>query len=155
MLREARPSDASQLAAYQRDPRYLEHYSEPPVAAEEIVRLACQWATVSPRLNYQLIVSLGTDGRVLGSVGLRQAGYPAGEAELGVELNPLHWGGGFASEALSELIRFARRDLSLRRLWASTSPGNRRALRLLERLGFSPEPHSGPPARFKLTLTAA
>jgi ribosomal-protein-alanine N-acetyltransferase len=140
-LRDARLDDVTELAAYQRDPLYLEHYGD-RVDADEIIRLASQWAAESPRLNYQLIVTLAANGTVVGCTGLRQAGYPSGEAEVGIELSPLHWGTGYASESLAELIRFGRHELGLARFWAITSPANHRAHRLLERMGFSPEPSS-------------
>lgn len=153
-LREAEQNDAAALAAYQADPRYLEHYPAPP-DAERIIQLACEWAAELPRLNYQLIVTLGTHGPAIGCVGLRQAGYPCGEAEVGVEFNPLHWGAGYAHEALSTLIGFAQHQLGIHQLWASTTLGNQRAHRLLRNLGFSPEPPVGAALRFGLRLAAA
>jgi RimJ/RimL family protein N-acetyltransferase len=133
-LREAEQNDAAALAAYQADPRYLEHYPAPP-DAERIIQLACEWAAELPRLNYQLIVTLGTHGPAIGCVGLRQAGY--------------------AHEALSTLIGFAQHQLGIHQLWASTTLGNQRAHRLLRNLGFSPEPPVGAALRFGLRLAAA
>ena len=49
-----------------------------------------RWANERPRVNYQLIVTLSAGGCVIGCAGLRQAGYPLGEAEVGIELDPDH-----------------------------------------------------------------
>ncbi|MEE2664172.1 MAG: GNAT family N-acetyltransferase [Myxococcota bacterium] len=135
-LREVESRDIAVLASYQSDPRYLEHYPERP-DAERIAQLAHEWALATPRLNHQLMITLGSNGPVIGCAGVRQAGCPSGEAEVGVELNPDHWGAGYAREALLELIEFARKDLGLRKLSALTTPANLRAHRLLQSLGFS------------------
>jgi len=102
ILREAEPDDALALASYQSDSRYREQYPESPgpqgeiLDAPGIVRLARLWAADLPRLNYQLIITLGPGGQVIGCAGLRQAGYPPGEAEVGIELDPEYWGAGYA-----------------------------------------------------------
>ena len=153
-LREAAIDDACALATYQRNARYLEHYSGPP-GADRIIQLARQWAAESPRLNYQLIVTLGTKGPVIGCAGLRQADHPPGEAEVGIELNPDHWGSGYAREALSKLIEFARKNLGLQRLIALTAPENHRAHQLVRSFGFSLDSSSDHETRFQLILGAA
>jgi len=150
VLREAQARDAPELAGHQRDCRYLEHYAEPPDAVH-IVERARQWASERPRVNYQLIITLAVEGSVIGCGGLRQAGYPPGEAEIGIEVHPDYWGFGYAREALSRLIDFARDDLSLSQLSALTTPTNRRAHSLLQNMGFSSRHRNG---RFRLALAA-
>ena len=154
ILREAEPRDALALAAYQSETRYLEHYPEPP-DAERIVQLARRWATDSPRLNYQLIITLGRGGPVIGCAGLRQAGYPSGRAEVGIELDPDHWGVGHAREALSALIEFARGEVGVVQLFALTTPTNVRARRLFQSMGFVPATPRDQELRFQLTLATA
>lgn len=159
ILREAEPDDALALASYQSDPRYREHNPENPGAqselpdAQRIVQLARLWATDFPRLNYQLIITLGPGGSVIGCAGLRQAGYPPGEAEIGIELDPEYWGAGYAREVLAALIEFARSQVGARRLWALTAPTNVRAHRLVQGMDFSPAPPCTQEARFVLTLS--
>jgi [ribosomal protein S5]-alanine N-acetyltransferase len=161
ILREAEPDDALALASYQSDSRYREHYPESPgpqgeiLDAQGIVRLARLWAADLPRLNYQLIITLGPGGKVIGCAGLRQAGYPPGEAEVGFELDPEYWGAGYAREALAALIEFARSVVGAQRVWALTAPTNVRAHRLVQGMGFSVAPPSAREARFVLTLAPA
>ena len=159
-LREAASRDVAALSTYQRDRRYLAarasvgeraHYAE-PLDAAGIVEQARRWATESPRLNYQFIVTLAAGGSVIGCAGLRQAGYPPGEAEVGIELHPDHWGSGYAREALSRLVDFARDDLTLTQISAFTAPTNRRAHNLLQRMGFSPASSLHHEIRFQLEL---
>jgi [ribosomal protein S5]-alanine N-acetyltransferase len=154
ILREAEPWDALALASYQGDPRYQEHYLESP-DSQRIVQLARLWAAESPRLNYQLIITLGLGATVIGCAGLRQAGYPPREAEVGIELDPEYWGAGYAREALSALIEFARSQVGAQRLYALTTPTNVRAHRLLQAMGFSRTPPCGQEVRFELRLAAA
>ena len=154
ILREAEPSDAHALAAYQSDARYLEHYPE-PTDADRIVQMARRWATDSPRLNYQFIITLGRGGPVIGCAGLRQAGYPSGGAEVGIELDPDHWGVGHAREALSALIEFARGEAGVVQLFALTTPTNVRAHRLVQSMGFLPAPPRDQEVCFQLSLDTA
>ena len=154
ILREAEPWDALALASYQSDPRYREHDLESP-DSQRIVQLARLWAAESPRLNYQLIITLGPGATVIGCAGLRQAGYPAREAEVGIELDPEYWGAGYAREVLSGLIEFARSQVGAQRLYALTTPTNVRAHRLLQGMGFSRTPPCGQEVRFELRLAAA
>lgn len=139
-LREARVDDAVPMAAYQSDPRYLEHYAERSDASQIIAQLRA-WAAAEPRENFQFIVTLRSEidaaHPVIGCAGLRTAGQPAGTAEYGLELDPDHWGRGFAREVLQALIVLGRDDLGLQVLEGRTRSSNARALRLVAQLGFS------------------
>jgi len=146
VLRDPAPRDAEALAAYQSDARYLEHYPEPP-DADAIIATACGWAAESPRRNHQFVVTL--DGAVIGCAGVREAG------DLGIELDPRHWGEGYAREALTALIAFARDELGVARLTASTTATNVRAHRLVERLGFARATSPDEEVRFELALDSA
>jgi len=143
VLRDPEPADARALAAYQSDARYLAHYTEPP-DADAIIATACRWAAESPRRNHQFVVTLGD--AVIGCAGVREAG------DLGIELDPRHWGKGYAREALTALIAFARDELGIARLTASTAATNARAHRLVEALGFHPLPADGPEVLFQLNM---
>jgi len=147
VLRDAEAGDAVAVAAYQSDPRYLEHYTERP-DAELIIRTAREWAAESPRRNFQLVVTLLDGGRVIGCAGVRQAGHSSGEAGLGIELDPGHWGFGYAREALCALIEFARGELGVSRIIAETTATNVRAHRLVAGLGFAPLPAPAGVTRF-------
>lgn len=134
-LREAEEGDVAELSAYQADPRYLAHYDRKPDAAEIIGR-ARRWAMECPRVNIQLVVTLADQSLAIGCAGMRGGGCAPGEAEVGIELDPAHWGKGYASEALRALITFAE-STSVLVLHARTAPANKRAHRMLEAAGFS------------------
>ena len=54
-------------------------------------------------------------------------------------LHPDHWGRGYASEALQEMMRFGFEELEVRRIEAEVIPGNAGSERVLEKNGFNYE----------------
>ena len=73
---------------------------------------------------------------------------PAPAADIGYELNPDHWGHGYATEAVGRIITFAFGEIDLDELAARTVDTNSRSIRMLVRLGFS-HPLSIPPGTGK------
>jgi len=59
--------------------------------------------------------------------------------DLGFALLPEYVGQRYASEAARAVMQHAKSALGIGRLYAIVSPGNRRSVRLLERLGFRRE----------------
>jgi ribosomal-protein-alanine N-acetyltransferase len=133
-LREAKTSDTDALIEYQYDPRYLEHYDSKP-DARMIISQAQEWASQSPRQNYQFVITLIGSPTAIGCAGVRSNNYPRNEGELGIELNPKFWGVGFATEAMRSLTKFAR-SLGLTKLHAITKKSNIGAQSLVESEGF-------------------
>lgn len=154
LLRDAVESDVKALALYQSNPRYLEHYAEPP-DAEAIVQQASAWASACPRVNFQLIVTLKDSQEVIGCAGLRQEGHAQGIAEIGIELGPDHWGSGYAREAIVGLLKFGKASLNLEQLVSVTSPTNIRAQYLLEHFGFSRTGDEGMQLVYEASIDAA
>jgi [ribosomal protein S5]-alanine N-acetyltransferase len=133
VLRDFLPSDAEALAAYQADPRYLEHYDHSAAVtdAHALVDLFRAWANESPRTKYQLVIVL--EDRVIGTCGVRQ---DAGEAEFGCELDPGYWNAGYAREASRAILDYGLTTLGLKRIVARTLASNQRAIALASSLGF-------------------
>lgn len=59
------------------------------------------------------------------------------DVDVGFSLQPAYWSRGYAFEAASAVIAYARETLGLQRLVAITSMHNERSGRLLGRLGFA------------------
>ena len=133
-IREAKTSDAETLAEYQCDPRYLEHYDSKP-DARMIISQAQEWASQSPRQNYQFVITLIGSPTAIGCAGVRSSNYPRNEGEVGIELNPKFWGVGFATEVVRSLTKFAC-SLGLTKLHAITKKSNIRAQSLVVSEGF-------------------
>jgi len=135
LVRDFASSDASAFLSYHADPRSAAFYGPDEAAPEHAQeRLATfhQWASVTPRQNYQLAVVLRQEPRALvGCVGLRCAGHPPGEAEFGIELAPDYWSAyAYAIEIGRALLDFGFSTLSLHAIVGSTISGNSAIARL-------------------------
>jgi RimJ/RimL family protein N-acetyltransferase len=64
------------------------------------------------------------------------------QAELGWCLDPRHQGRGYATEAVTALMRLCFEDLGLRRVTANCFADNEESWRLMERLGMRREVHT-------------
>ncbi|MBS0583602.1 MAG: GNAT family N-acetyltransferase [Proteobacteria bacterium] len=74
-------------------------------------------------------------GEAIGMCGLIKRDTLA-DIDLGFAFLPQARGGGYAYEAASATMTYARETLDLRRVVAIVSPGNARSIGLLEKLGF-------------------
>lgn len=149
LLRDYDAGDLPALLAYHDDPRSREYYGPDeghPAHVRELLELFRRWAAEVPRQNYQLALALREEPEtVIGSVGLRQAGQAAGEAELGLEVAPVYWGQGYGTEAARALLAFGFTTLGIRAIRGITLSANARVAQLLRRLGFqSIEVAAGP-----------
>jgi RimJ/RimL family protein N-acetyltransferase len=78
-----------------------------------------------------------TDGRqAIGSVGFHRPPGADGRVEIGYHVEPAFRGQGYATEAASGLLDWARREHGIRRFRAATAPDNAISQRILARLGF-------------------
>ncbi len=137
-LREYVESDVDTTHRWRCDPAYLEHYPGDGFDRRhtmELIERFIGWQSESPRRRWQLAIERVDTGQFIGSGGVRRASDRDG-ADIGYELDPQHWGHGFATEAMARLVRFAIEEAGLTLLTARTSQANKRSLRVLERLGF-------------------
>ena len=81
------------------------------------------------------VMQLESDAQPIGICGLVKRPYLE-ETDLGFALLEKYWGLGYAAEASSAVINYARDELQLSRLWAITTPGNQQSIQLLKKLGF-------------------
>lgn len=80
-------------------------------------------------------VETKVDGGAIGMCGLiKRDTLP--DVDLGYAFLPQARGGGYAFEAASATMTYARETLDLQRILAIVSPGNARSIALLEKLGF-------------------
>lgn len=80
-------------------------------------------------------VELKATGAPIGICGLVKRDS-LGDVDLGYALLPAHWGRGYAFEAASAVLAFARGELGLRRVVAVTASDNTASVRVLEKLGM-------------------
>lgn len=93
------------------------------------------------------MASYARHGFGLNLVELRATGAPAGmcgllkrdvldHPDIGYAFVPEFWGAGYAREAASAVIDWARHSRDLTRILAITNPDNAGSIRLLEKIGF-------------------
>jgi len=82
-----------------------------------------------------LAVTLRSDGRQIGGIGLR-IDEQHQHAELGYWLGVPYWGQGYATEAATEMLRYGFEDLGMHRIFASHFAHNPASGRILRKLGM-------------------
>jgi [ribosomal protein S5]-alanine N-acetyltransferase len=80
-------------------------------------------------------LQIRSDPLPIGLCGLVQRDFLS-SPDLGFALLPEHCGHGYAAEAARAVLKHARVELGIERLYAIVRPGNQRSVRLLEQLGF-------------------
>ena len=126
LLREFVEDDWPAVLAYQSDPRYLAGYpwtERTPDDVRACVQRFIAWQHERPRTKFQLAITLGTAGPVIGNC----------------ELAPSMWGRGYATEAARAMLAFGFERLHLHRVWAWCLDENEPSARVLERLGLRRE----------------
>lgn len=95
----------------------------------------------TPESWYQLLITHKETKDVIGDIGIHFLGDENLQVELGITLNTVFQGQGFASEALKGVIDFLFNDLNKHRISASIDPDNTDSLKLMERIGLRKEGH--------------
>lgn len=88
---------------------------------------------------FQWGIARREDGGIIGTTTIFQIDHEHRRGEIGFAIGRDHWGHGYASEAVTLLIRFAFEQLDLHRLEADPDPQNLGSIRVLERQGFKRE----------------
>lgn len=88
---------------------------------------------------YTFAIELKKYGEFVGLIALRLGDKKYNDAEVWFKLNPLFWGKGYATEALSKLIDFGFKDLKLHRIEAGCAVENVASAKVLEKAGMQPE----------------
>lgn len=94
-----------------------------------------------PDTWFQLAIVEAESKKMIGDIGVHFFAAKQKQVEIGYTLNKAFKGRGFAVESLRGTIDFLFTELGKRWIVAMTHPQNTSSIRLLERLGFSVEPH--------------
>ena len=141
-LREFSEEDWVPVLAYQQNPLYLRYYpwtDRTEADARAFVGMFLDWQGELPRRRFQLAITLRDSGHLVGNCGLRRKPDKDWEADLGYELDPEHWGRGYATEAARAMVNFGFGELGLDRISSWCIADNAASARVLERLGFRQE----------------
>ena len=92
--------------------------------------------SIRPWLGRALVLTNGEGRVVIGSAGFHAAPGPDGRVEIGYQVYPRFRRQGYATEAVTALLDWARREHGIRRFRAATSPDNAISKRVLAGVGF-------------------
>ena len=142
LLRDFVAGDWPAVMAYQVQPEYLRYYAWTDRTETEVqafVQRFIQYQRARPRIKFQLAITLPQTGTVIGSCGVRKDNHLVTTADMGYELDPAHWGQGYATEAACAMLNFGFSTLKLERIWATCVVENVASARVLEKVGLQLE----------------
>lgn len=144
VLREIRDEDWRDARALDGDPqvvRYLTHDVLDEEGSRAQLARNVEAARASPRLVFDLAITLPGDERFLGRVGMHVVRPEHREGMLWFTLRRDHWGRGLAPEAARAMVDFAFGTLKLHRVFGDCDPRNVSSARVMEKLGMRREAH--------------
>lgn len=89
-----------------------------------------------PRLHYLFCIVDIMSNTFIGMIGLRLGKPNYRNAEVWYKFFPDHWGKGYATEALKEILRFGFQDMNLHRIEAGCAVENIGSIKVLEKAGM-------------------
>lgn len=136
-LREFAASDRPAVHEYASDPEVTRWSTWGPNTLEQtaaFVEEAALEQLNSERSVYSLAAVV--DEKVIASVGIWVTDSHDRNGELGYTFHREHWGNGYATEAVQQLLRFGFNTLKLERISATCHPNNLGSIRVLEKSRF-------------------
>ena len=115
--------------------RYL-YDVEPCGSVEEARKWIDLYVESEPRNQHRWIILLKETGEKIGTCGFHCWNRENGEIELGYDLQPSYWRHGYTSEALRAIIKFAAKEMKVKRIFAHISVDNAASIRVSEKMGF-------------------
>ncbi len=137
-LRQILPTDTEDMFAYaskKEVTRYL-LWSPHPTRAYTEKYIAYLQERYRAGDFYDWAVVLKDTGRMVGTCGFTKFDVSSNSAEVGYVLNPSVWGQGYATEALTAVLRFGFQKLHLHRAEACYLEENTASRRVMERAGM-------------------
>jgi RimJ/RimL family protein N-acetyltransferase len=98
-------------------------------------------------------IALQSTGQIIGGIALDVFDRAGGEAAFSYLLNRAMWGRGYATEALTEILRFGFTQLGLRQIADSCAVENIASARVMEKCGMRLESEHDGERCYALTTT--
>lgn len=137
-LRRLRADDADFMVELLNEPAFLENIGDRSVRNTAD---GCRYILAGPVASYErfgfglYLVALKETGAPIGICGLLKR-ESMQDIEIGFAFLERFWAKGYAYESASAVMDYARTSLGLKRIAATTAPGNRGSIRVLEKLGL-------------------
>lgn len=139
-FRAFRHSDIADVHAYASDPEVTRWSTWGPNSVAQTTTFvddAAQGALVRDPTSFTLAAIL--DGAAIGSISVWTTDPHDRNGELGYTFHRAHWGRGYATEAVGQLLLLGFSVLRLERISATCHPDNSGSIRVLQKSGFSRE----------------
>ncbi|QUJ69065.1 GNAT family N-acetyltransferase [Photobacterium sp. GJ3] len=138
-LRAIKASDAEALLAIYSDVKTMRYIDEPVFDSMAMVAqmLASVRKLAATGESLEWAIECHQSGNMMGTCGLHSFSADNRTCEVGCLLASAYWGKGYMSDALQQLMQYAR-DQKLKTLWAKVDPQNGRSIRLFLKFGFQP-----------------
>jgi RimJ/RimL family protein N-acetyltransferase len=137
LLRHWREEDREPFAALNADPVVMEHF--PSTMTREASDAFVDFNVTTIAVRGWGLWAVEVDREFIGFVGLNEPDFMPG-VEVGWRLARDAWGHGYATEAASAALAFARDELRLDEVVSFTSTTNVRSQRVMQRLGMTHDP---------------
>lgn len=141
ILRELLESDAQEILNCFSNEDVLRYYGQNPLTNIEQVK--CIVKNFTKEYNEQKAIKWGielkgTDG-IIGTIGFHNWSSEHKRTEIAFALLPSEWGRGYATEAISKVISYGFKEISLTRIGAVVFTENEASNALLTKIGFEKE----------------
>ncbi|MEI5908986.1 GNAT family protein [Bacillus spongiae] len=141
ILRELIENDAQDILNCFSNEDVLRHYGQKPLANLEQVKNIIKNFTINYKekrgIKWGIEIN-GTKG-VIGTIGFHDWSSEHKRADIAYALLPEHWGNGYATEAIMNVISYGFNELKLTRIGAVVFTENKQSNKLLAKLGFEKE----------------
>ena len=137
-LRRLTLDDAELMLAVWNDPAFIRYVGDRGIRSIDAARVALEEGALKLFSDYvygPFRVALIADDTPVGVCGLfRREGLD--EPDIGFSILPRHWRKGYAYEAASAIVRYAKTHIQLKRLSAVVSTENAASVALIKKLGL-------------------
>jgi RimJ/RimL family protein N-acetyltransferase len=132
-------TDAPLFSQWRMDSEYSRLLDTSPVG-QFPAQLDKEWVEKENLDQYLFLIRTLEEDRAIGFIELDGIDWRIGNGWIGIGIGERqHWGKGYGTDAFRILIRYAFRELNLRRLTLTVFEYNPRAIRSYEKLGFQVE----------------
>jgi len=135
-LRPIADADIPRWAGYLNDPTVYEHTSWNHPTAHDLSKYLGNERSSEPDSQLRLAIALRDSNEFVGSAGFHTVSSSNRTLELTYDLDPRHWGKGFAAAAAACLVDWAHHQAQFIRVQATILESNARSRRTIESLGF-------------------
>lgn len=142
-LRKISMNDAADIFAIRRDPNTMKYICRPLIkSVSEAQKLIGDFQEgVRNQMNIIWGISVKNETRLIGTIGFRSIDKHNLRAEIGYVLSPDVWGKGYASEAMTAVIKYGFSMMGLHSIEARVNPDNTDSSKVLLKQKFVKEAH--------------